>query len=348
MAVLLTYSRCAYLFLPPICMLPEFSVVIPTYQQPALLLKCLDALGRQRISRDQFEIIVVDEGNSSDIETAVQLFAKQIARTGGPLEVRYLGQPERRGPAAARNRGWRAARGRIIAFTDADCLPEPEWLSSALTCFQRGAQVMSGQLRVYLPNQPTPLDRTATMLKRAEFMSANCLCRKSTLERVGGFEEAFNTAWREDSDLQFKFIQAGIPIGKCPEAVVVYHIQPSPWYGLLRDERNNSYDALLYKRHPALFRERIPTYRRQIIQYYLSVCSVVLSLISLLLGQGAICLIGLSIWATLSADLVMRYLPPNPLTWATAKHAVLTAVATPFLAVYWRLYGAVKYRVLYL
>ena len=164
-------------------MLPEFSVVIPAYRQPALLLKCLDALGRQQLPRHQFEIIVVDECHSPETETAVQLFAKQVARTGSLLEVRYLGQTTRRGPAAARNRGWQAARGRIIAFTDEDCLPEPEWLSSAYTCFQRGAQVMSGQLRVRLPQQPSPLDRTATILKRTEFIAANCFCLKSTLER---------------------------------------------------------------------------------------------------------------------------------------------------------------------
>ncbi|QMW02956.1 glycosyltransferase family 2 protein [Spirosoma foliorum] len=329
-------------------MLPEFSVVIPTYQQPALLLKCLDALGRQRLSRDQFEIIVVDEGNSPETETAVQLFAKQVARDGGPIEVRYLGQPERRGPAAARNRGWRAARGRIIAFTDDDCLPESEWLSSALLCFQRGAQVMSGQLRVYLPNQPTPLDRTATILKRAEFMSSNCFCRKSTLERVNGFEEAFDIDWREDSDLQFKFIQAGIPIGKCTEAVVVHHIRPCPWYGLLRDERNNSYDALLYKRHPNLFRERIPSFRRQVLQYYASVISISSGLAGLVTGHFVIALLGLGIWALLSTYLIIRHLPKSPLNSTTVKHAVLTALATPFLSVYWRLHGAFKYKVLYL
>ncbi len=328
-------------------MLPEFSVVIPTYKQPALLLKCLDALSRQRLSCDQFEIIVVDEGNSPETETAVSLFAKQIARDGGTIEVRYLSQTERRGPAAARNRGWRAAAGRIIAFTDDDCLPEPEWLSSALTCFQRGAQVMSGQMRVLLPNQPTPLDRTATFLKRAEFMAANCFCRKSTLERVGGFEEAFDTAWREDSDLQFKFLQAGIPILKCPEAVVVYPIRPCPWYGLLQDERKNCYDALLYKRHPSLFRERIPAYRRQVFRYYASVVSMIIGLIGLLIGQGSIATMGLSIWTVLSAYLVMHHLPNSPLNWLMLKHAILTAVATPFLSVYWRLYGAVKYKVLY-
>lgn len=329
-------------------MLPEFSVVIPTSHPPALLLKCLDALGRQRLPRDQFEIIVVDEQNSSETETAVLLFARQIARDGMPIDVRYLGQPEQHGLAAARNRGWRAARGRVIAFTDADCLPEPMWLSAASTYFQRGARVLSGQLRVQLPNQPTPLDRTATFLKRAEFMASNCFCRKSTLEHVGGFEEAFDTDWREDSDLQFKFFQAGIPIVKCPEAIVVYPIRSSPWYELLQDERNNCYDALLYKRHPELFRERIPAYRGQIAGYYASVVSIIFGLIGLLTGQVTIALPGLCIWTILSVNRVLHQLPSQPLTWLVFKQVILTAIATPFLSVYWRLYGAIKYRVLYL
>ncbi|GAB2552554.1 glycosyltransferase family 2 protein [Spirosoma aerophilum] len=328
-------------------MLPEFSVVIPTCQQPALLLKCLDALGRQRLSHDQFEIIVVDEGNSSETETAVALFARQIARDSMPIEVRYLPQPTRQGTAAARNLGWKAARGRFIAFTDDDCLPEPAWLSAALTCFQRGAQVLSGQLRVLLPDQPTPLDRTATFLKRAEFMASNCFCRKTMLERVGGFEEAFDTDWREDSDLQFKFLQSGIPISKCPEAVVVYPIRSCPWYGLLQDERNNCYDALLFKRHPSLFRERIPVYRWQIFCYYVSVLSLALGLFSVWNGQANLAIMGLSIWAVLLVDLIMHRLPSAPLTWMILKQVILTAIATPFLSVYWRLYGAVKYRVLY-
>lgn len=329
-------------------MLPDFTVVIPTFQQPALLLKCLDALGRQRLPHNQFEVIVVDEGNSPDTETAVALFAKQTTRDGMPVAVRYLAQVEKLGPAAARNRGWQAARGRFIAFTADDCLPEPEWLSSALAGFLRGAQVMTGQMRVTLPDQPTPFDRTATFLKRAEFMASNCFCRKSVLERVGGFEEAFDTDWREDSDLHFKFLHMGIPIVKCPEAVVVHSIRPSPWYMLLWDERRNRYDALLYKRHPNLFRERIPTYRRQTFRYYASVLSMVVGLVALAASQGNVATMGLSIWAILSVDLTLSHLPNAPLTWLTVKHAGITAVATPFLAVYWRLYGAIKYKVLYL
>ena len=328
-------------------MTPEFSVVIPTYQRPALLLKCLDALGRQRLPRDQFEIIVVDDGNAPETETAVALFAKQIARSGGPLEVRYLAQSERRGPAAARNRGWRAARGRIVAFTDDDCLPQPDWLWGALACFQRGAQVVTGQLRMPLPDDPTTHERTAAFLETSEFITANCFCRKSALERVGGFEEAFDLAWREDSDLQFKLIQAGVPISRCPEAVIVHPLRQDPWYAPLRDERKNSYDALLYKRHPDLFRERIPAYRGLVLQYYGSVVSLSVGLIGLLASSESVAATGLGVWTILTTDLTLRNLPDGSVNFTSAKHALLTALAMPFLSVYWRLYGAFKYKVLY-
>jgi hypothetical protein len=117
---------------------------------------------------------------------------------------------------------------------------------------------------------------------------------------------------------------------------------------LLQDERNNCYDALLYKRHPDLFRERIPTYRRQIISYYASVISLAFGLIGLLIGQANVAIMGLCIWVILSTDQVLHHLPNKPLTWLIFKHVTLTVMATPFLSVYWRLYGAVKYRVLYL
>lgn len=328
-------------------MSPEISVVIPTYQQPALLLKCLDALGRQKLPSTQFEIIVVDEGNTVETANAVSLFDRQMARDDKALTIRYVAQPQRQGMAAARNRGWQEAKGRFIAFTDEDCVPGPDWLSAALSDFQRGAQVLSGRMQVFLPNQPTPLDRTATLLRKAEFMAANCFCRKAVLERVGGFEEAFDIAWREDSDLQFKLIQAGVPISKCPEAVVTHQIRACPWYGLLQDERNNRYDALLYKRHPDLFRERIPTYRQQVLHYYATVLSLLAGVVAVTTGHYAPGLIGWSIWGILCADLIRRHLPQSPLSWTMTRYIVLTALAIPFLSVYWRLYGAVKYKVLY-
>ena len=327
-------------------MIPDFSVVIPTYQQPALLLKCLDALGCQHLPRSQYEIIVVDDGNSPETAAAVALFTKQVAQAGGPLEVRYLGQPQWRGPASARNRGWRAARGRIVAFTDDDCLPQPNWLPAALTCFQRGAQVVTGQLRLTLPDSAALNKGNLQDIEVSEFMSANCFCRTSALERVGGFEEAFDLAWGEDNDLQFKFIQSGIPISKCPEAVVVHPMRETPWYTPLANERKNRYDALLYKRHPDLFRQRIASDRSLILEYYAVVLGSTAGVLGALAGSGLVAAVGFGVWGVLSANLIWQRLP-SEVSGPVLKQTVLTTLATPFLAVYWRLYGAVKYRVLY-
>ena len=323
-------------------MSPEFSVVIPTYLRPSLLIKCLDALSRQLLPNNQFEIIVVDDGDDRTTAEIVQSFRDVFG-----IEARYLAQAQRRGPAAARNRGWRAARGRIVAFTDDDCQPQPEWLQAALPCFKRGAQVISGQVKVPLPSQASPFDRATAFFESAEFTATNCFCLRSVLERVGGFAEEFDIAWRGDSDLQFKFIRAGIPVGKCPEALVIHPLRPSRWSASLRDERKNSYDALLYKRHPELFKQRIPRYRGLILQYYTSVFSLAGAFAGIVSGHGFIAASGFGIWVLLTSDLVVRRLPDGPITWDGIQQAVVMAAATPFLSIYWRLYGSVKYRVLY-
>jgi GT2 family glycosyltransferase len=258
----------------------QVSVIIPTYQRPDLLVACLDALSQQTIALDSFELVVVDDGNQPAVAEKVRQFGRQ---TG--IATRYIGQPSRRGPAAARNRGWQAAQAPIIAFTDDDCLPQPDWLRAALAEFKRGAAVVTGQLRMPLPDQPSHHDRTTAFLETAEFITANCFCLKTILARVGGFEEAFDMAWREDSDLQFKLIRAGYRIVSCSRAVIIHPLRPAPWYAPLRDERKNRYDALLFKRHPELFRQRIPAYKPLVVRYYATVISFTIGSLALAAGN---------------------------------------------------------------
>ncbi|MGF7214082.1 glycosyltransferase involved in cell wall biosynthesis [Spirosoma lacussanchae] len=317
------------------------SVVIPTYQRLPLLNRCLDALSQQTLSTDAFEVIVVDDGNQLAVAEAIMAFCR---RTG--IQTHYLGQRTRRGPAAARNRGWLSARAPIVAFTDDDCLPQPDWLSAALAQFDQGVTVVTGRLQMPLPDQPTYHDRTTAFLETAEFITANCFCRKSALDQVGGFEESFAIAWREDSDLQFKLLQAGHVPSPCPEAVVIHPMRPAPWYAPLRDERKNQYDALLFKRHPQLFRQRIPAYRGLVVRYYATVLGGTVGVLGLLLGHTATALAGWGSWLILGGWLVAERWPAEP-TQARIRQTVLTALATPFLSIYWRLYGAIKYRVAY-
>ena len=317
-----------------------FTVVVPTFRRPLLLHRCLMALSNQILPPNQFEIMVVDDGNDVDTATLVREVAQQ---TG--LRITYAGQPQRRGPAAARNRGWQAAQAPVIAFTDDDCIPHPDWLEAALKPFRAGAQVVTGRVKMPLPNRPTAHDHTTALLETAEFVTANCFCRRTALEQVGGFDEAFDIAWREDSALQFAFLRAGIPIESCPEAVLLHPLRPSPWYAGLKDERKNRYDALLYKRYPDLFRARIPRYSGLVTTYYGIVGSALLAFGGAALGNKSILKAGGLSWLMLTAGLVVHRQANQPLS-ELPKNG-LTAAVTPFLAVYWRLYGALKHRVWY-
>ncbi|CAN5384821.1 glycosyltransferase [soil metagenome] len=321
-------------------MKPVITVVIPTYQRPALLRNCLEALARQHVlAWAQVEIIVVVDGTDFEVFDLTYRMSKQ---TG--LVIKCLQQKERRGPAAARNRGWQAASSPFIAFTDDDCLPQPTWLSAGLLFLLRGGQVLTGQVRMPLPEQPTHHDQTTALLETAEFVTANLFCRRSALEQVGGFDEQFDSAWREDSDLQFKFLEAGIPISTCPEAVIVHPIRPAPWYASLRDERKNRYDALLYKRHPDLFRQRIPAYKPLVLRYYVSVIALLVGLLAVGVGQPKLALVCLGLWGILTTRLIWERLSGHFGSWQAFKQATLTSLATPFLSVYWRLYGAFTYK----
>lgn len=319
------------------------TVVIPTYRRPDLLTKCIQSLAQQQLPAwVQAEVFVVDDAN----DFAVADLTYEMAKATG-LRIWYVGQRQRRGPAAARNRGWQAARSPFIAFTDDDCLPQPTWLMTGLMALLNGEQVLTGRVRMPLPNQPTHHDRTTALLETAEFVTANLFCRRSALEQVGGFDEQFDSAWREDSDLQFKLLEAGIPIGACPEAVIVHPIRSAPWYASLRDERKNRYDALLYKLHPRLFRQRIPTYRPIVLRYYGSVVGLLVGVAGVCTGQKILAVAGLSAWLLITVPLVRKRLPHHSVSWTSSKQALVTGLATPFLSIYWRLYGAFKYRAWY-
>src|SRR5690606_41502889 len=123
---------------------PPLHDALPIY----LLERCLLALRRQTIGRDDYEIIVCDDGPSARTRALVDSMA--IA-TGGRPRIEYVAVRDTQGPAGARNAGWRAARAPIIAFTDDDTLPEPGWLEAGLAAMASGAEAAVGRIIMPLP-----------------------------------------------------------------------------------------------------------------------------------------------------------------------------------------------------
>ncbi len=327
-------------------MTPLVSVVIPTLGRPDLLGRCLAALVKQDFPAEAFEIIVVDDGPSAETRDLVTHWvARTIGRQGGPT-IGYTSTQRAKGPAAARNVGWRAAQGRIIAFTDDDTVPAADWLWQGVQALGSDCAAVWGRVVVPLPPDPTDYERDAAGLADGGFVTANCFVRVEALQAVGGFDERFRLAWREDSDLFFALRTRYPDIRYAPEVVVVHPIRPAPWGVSLKQQRKILFDALLYKKYPQWYREvaRHATPWR----YYAVVVAVLLALLGLAAGSPALAWSGAAAWLALTLDFAARRLARTRRTASHVAEMVVTSAAIPLVAVYWRLRGAVRFRVPFL
>ncbi len=320
---------------------PLISVVVPTYLRPALLHRCLSALAAQTIDSDCYEIVVVDDG--IDLETRRE--TESWARTGAAPPVRYVTTPSARsGPAAARNVGWRASRGEIIAFTDDDCLPQPDWLAAGAAALRDpGVSGAWGRIVVPLPDDPTDYERTAAGLERARCATANCFYRKAALRSVGGFDERFTAAWREDSDLQFTLIEKRHTLVPSSDAVVIHPVRPAPWGVSLRQQRNNLYNALLFKKHPRLYRRWIQSSPPW--HYYTSTGALLSATVGWITESPWLLVPAAALWGAGTWRFFVARLRDTSRRAAHVAEMLITSALIPPVAVYWRLRGAVKYRV---
>lgn len=321
------------------------SVVVPTYRRPALLRRCLAALCAQDFDPATYEIIVVDDAPCATTRELVERWP--AARHGQTLpHLRYIATTGARGPAAARNTGWRIARGTIIAFTDDDCIPEPSWLQSGEAAFVDDVVGVSGQVRVPLSDTPTDYEYTSAALERCEFVTANCFYRRAALIATGGFDERFTIPWREDSDLFFTLLEQQSRLVYAPAAVVVHPVRPARWGVSLPEQYKSMFNALLYKKHPALYRRRLPPVTPW--HYYGIVLALFTAVGATAGGRQRIALAAAAVWMILTGRFCVRRLHRTARTPRHVAEMIVTSALIPPLSVFWRLRGAFKFRVLFL
>src|ERR1700710_541101 len=184
--------------------LGQASIVVPTIGRPSLDV-LLDALASSSWPRPA-ELIVVDD------------------RPGGaPLQLQRPGLPPLRvvrtgggGPARARNLGWRTAHTEWVAFLDDDVVPDPDWygrLAEDLAELPADAAGSQGRVRVPLPadRRPTDWERGTAGLATSAWITADLAYRRAALAAVGGVDERFPRAFREDSDLALRILATGRP-----------------------------------------------------------------------------------------------------------------------------------------
>lgn len=203
-----------------------FSIIVATHGRPRQLGRCLQSLAGTDYPRERFEVIVVDDGSPSPL-------GKVVAPYRELLRLTLLVQAQA-GPGMARNHGVAEARGTNLAFTDDDCMPEPDWLerlagrlSACPGCVVGGrtanalhdnpyaaaSQLLQDYLYAYYNLDP----------HHARFFASNNLALPAERFRtLGGFGAAYTRTAAEDRDLCDRCLQAGYPMVYAPEAIV-YH-----------------------------------------------------------------------------------------------------------------------------
>jgi len=218
----------------------NFSVVIPTHNRKELLRRCVEAVVNQDVT--DYEVIVVSDASSDG--------TSRMVRNEFP-NVHFLDQYENRGPAAARNRGIDMARGEIIAFTDDDCEPPADWLSSLKAGFAKhpNAGAIGGiqeppesvwrhnvlaRYERFITRTIYGVGRTDVTGQPAPGGTNNLAIRKSILDDVGCFDESFPVAAGEDADLLHRIADAGYTSVTLPLAVT--HHQTYTWSSFFRQQ----------------------------------------------------------------------------------------------------------------
>lgn len=231
---------------------PDFSVIIPVYRDWGRLPKCLDALSRQSLGRDRFEIIVADNEPGHGHPTPPL-----------PANARIIVVSEP-GSYNARNAAVAASRGEHLAFTDSDCVPDPDWLLNGLAALKRQPhhrhvgpipifREEAGRYYAYLYEYHTAFRQRETAA-RGVGTTANLIVSRAAFDKVGPFDTNLlsggDFVWSERAE------RAGVPLTFHDDLVVRHPARASIGAILAKKRRTSGSEALFketsvwrYNRH---------------------------------------------------------------------------------------------------
>ncbi|MEE9323673.1 MAG: glycosyltransferase [Candidatus Aenigmarchaeota archaeon] len=297
------------------------SVIIPVYNGEKTIGECLSLLLKQ--TKKPEEIMVVDDGST---DNTVEIVKK--------IKGVKLIKQSHKGPASARNLGAKKAKGDILLFTDADCIPHRDWVSEMARSFENKETV--GVQGRYETNQKGLIprfvqfeieDRYDRMGKREhiDFIgSYSAGYRKQTFLKFGGFDESFPIASGEDPELSFKISKFGNKMVFNDKAIVYHNHVDSLWEYLRQKLWRAYWRVLLYRKHPGKITGESYTpqiLKSQIFFFYLCVLSAVFYVS-----------IPYAIYLSLFS-LILWVLSTLPLSYKNFKKDSIIGLSTPFISI---------------
>ncbi|MGZ3237719.1 MAG: glycosyltransferase family 2 protein, partial [Burkholderiaceae bacterium] len=130
-----------------------------------------------------------------------------------------------------------------------------------------------------------------------------------------------------------------------PQAVVIHPVRPAPWGVSISQQKKVLFDALLYKKHPVLYRQKIRAKPRW--DYYMIVAMLLMTLIGLIFQQNVFALVCGALWAGMTMQFSLMRLRGTTKAFSHIAEMIITSILIPPHAVFWRMTGALKFRVLF-
>ncbi|WP_250401779.1 glycosyltransferase family 2 protein [Streptomyces cellostaticus] len=318
---------------------PAYTVVVRTLGRPCLA-ECLRALAAAQ-GHPPHEVIVVDDRPPTDPDTGLPLEAAgqlldrvRALRTGG------------KGAAAARNAGWRTVRTPWTVFLDDDVRVLPDWSRGLADDLRAaGAHVggIRGRLRVPLPpdRRRARRERAIGGLENAAWTTADMAYRTAALIQVGGFEEHFPGAFREDAGLARRMERAGWTLHRGTR-LTRPRGGPSHWWASLPAQRGDqTLTSRLYG--PDRWARALATRGR--LPGHVAVTGAALATaVCALTGRRRAAAVCAALWTLGTAEFAVARFRPGPRTAREMAGMLGTSVVVPPLAVRQWLRGAVRHR----
>lgn len=309
----------------------RFDIVIPTVGRPSLA-RLLDSLAPQLVPLGA-RVLVVDDRREAPSPLPLLGFATAVRGRGA-------------GPAAARNDGWRASGAPWVAFLDDDVVPDRDWaerLVADLDGLDPAIAATQGRLRVPLPEdrRPTDWERNVAALASGRWITADMACRRAAVAAVGGFDERFADAYREDTDLALRLLRNGWRIIR-GERGGTHPVPPAGFWVSVRRQRGNADDVLMRALHGPHWRRWGNAPRGRLRRHLLTATILVGAIAARARGRrraaGALTLA----WLGASAELAAARIAPGPRDRAEVAKMTATSALLPLAASAWSAVGVAR------
>ncbi|MDT4890995.1 MAG: hypothetical protein QOE97_30 [Pseudonocardiales bacterium] len=304
-----------------------FSVVVPTVGRPSLR-RLLESLAASAGPRPDAVILADDRCEAAP----APLLATGPGWTAGVLRVV---PSDGRGPAAARNAGWRAAASTWVAFLDDDVEVGASWLAELADDLDVAADVAASQARIEVPlpvdRRPTDWERGTAGLAVARWITADMAYRRHVLADVGGFDERFPRAFREDADLALRVADAGYRIA-AGRRVARHPVRPAPWTASITQQRGNADDALMRRLHGAQWFRRAGAVAGRRPAHLVTASVALLAAGAAITRRPRLAVPAAGAWAASTAEFAWARIAPGPRTTREVATMLVTSAAIPLVA----------------